>query len=88
MELVYKILAYPNPEVIEYVQEVITDIIIDNLSLSTSTNCVTCAKSKAIYIVSRKTDSKEEFFEAETVFIYDIIYKKEAYNEDMFCLYL
>ena len=32
--------------------------------------------------------SEEAFPEAGAVFSYDIIYKKEVYNGDMFCLYL
>ena len=88
MELAHKILAHPSPEVMEHVQEAVTDVIIDNSPLPTSINCVTCAKSKAIHIVSRKTGNEEEFPEAEAVFAYDIIYKKEAYNGDMFCSHL
>ena len=72
----------------EYIQEAIINIIINNLFFFTSTNCVICAKSKAIYIVLRKIDSEEKFPEAEAIFIYNIIYKKEVYNRDMFCLYL
>ena len=72
----------------EHVQEAVIDIIINNLFFFTSINCVICAKSKAIYIVLRKIGSKKEFAEAEAIFIYDIIYKKEAYNRDMFCSYL
>ena len=72
----------------EYVQKAIIDVIINNLLLFTSINCVICAKSKAIYIISRKTNSKEEFPEAGAVFIYDIIYKKKAYNKNMFCSHL
>ena len=72
----------------EYVQEAIIDIIINNLSLSTSINYVIYAKSKAIYIVSRKTNSKEEFPEAKAIFIYNIIYKKEVYNKNIFYSHL
>ena len=88
MELVYKILIHPSPEVMEYVQEAIIDIIINNSPFFTSINYVTYAKSKAIYIVSRKTSSKETFPQAGAIFIYNIIYKKKAYNEDVFCLHL
>ena len=72
----------------EHVQEAIINVIINNSPLFTSINCVIYAKSKTIYIILRKTSSKEEFPEAGAIFIYNIIYKKEVYNGDMFCLHL
>ena len=88
MKLAYKILIYLSLEVMKYVQEVIIDIIINNLSFPTFINYVIYVKSKATYIISRKTSSKEEFPEAEAVFTYNIIYKKEAYNRNIFYSHL
>ena len=45
----------------EYIQKTVIDIIINNLLLFTSINYVTYAKSKAIYVVSKKTNSKKIF---------------------------
>ena len=72
----------------EYIQEIIIGIIINNSFPSTFINYVTCAKSKVIYVILRKISNKEEFPEAEAIFIYNIIYKKKVYNKDIFYLYL
>ena len=88
IKLIYKILIYLSLEVIEHIQEAIIDVIINNLFPSTSTNYVICATSKAIYIISRKTNNKEVFLKTEAVFTYNIIYKKKAYNRNIFCSHL
>ena len=36
----------------------------------------------------RRIGSEKAFPKIRAIFFYNIIYKKEAYNKDMFCLYL
>ena len=88
MDLVYKILIYPSSKVIKYVQEVFNGVIINNIPPFIFINCVIYVKSKITHIILRRINSEEAFFKAETVFFYNIIYKKKAYNRNIFYLYL
>ena len=72
----------------KHVQKVVNDIIINNIFPPTSTNYVIYVKSKTTYIILRRIDSEEAFSKTKTIFSYNIIYKQEVYNKDIFYSYL
>ena len=85
----HQVLGYTSPKVIQHIEAAGTDITIDNSSPALSTiECETCSLSKAIEIVSRRTEVEDQ--ENSVLFDYttwDMIEMNTGYNRDQYISY-
>ena len=89
-EMIHRIFAHPNPEIINHLQSATRGATIDNESASApnSIECVTCATAKPVRLISRRTDNEEWYNEVGAMWSYDIIYVSKAYNGNKFVSHL